>query len=140
MSTCVNDRVKCLQLMASVCGTCESYAGIRRKILSMLKFVDELGVLQRMPACFNMLLTYTKLTHNVFDVCQCFRQIFHTLAKSSRCDSPLNQRINKIKRITFVYCFTFPFHLIMNGAKGSWCEITITSQKPRLVKNKCCAI
>ena len=29
-----------------------------------------------MPACFSVLLTYTKLTHNVFDVCQRIRQIF----------------------------------------------------------------
>ena len=33
-----------------------------------------------LPACFSVLLTYTQLTHNVFDVCQRIRQIFHTLA------------------------------------------------------------
>ena len=39
---------------ASVCGTCESYDGIRRKIFNMLKFVKELGVLQRMPAYYDV--------------------------------------------------------------------------------------
>ena len=37
--TCVDDRVTCLQLMASVCGMCESHAGIRRKIFNMLEIL-----------------------------------------------------------------------------------------------------
>ncbi len=52
-------------------------------------------VCQRASTCFSVLLTYTKLTHNVFDVCQRIRQIFHTSAyanKSSRCDSGLTLR------------------------------------------------
>ena len=61
----------------------ESYTGIRRKIFNMLKIgrrtrrtTTYASILRRIPACFSMLLTYTKLTHNVFNVCQRFRQIF----------------------------------------------------------------
>ena len=85
---CVNDRVTCLQLMASVCGTCESYAEHVWKFWACLKFVDELGVLRHMPACFSVLLTYTKLTHNVFAKFFIRR---HTLAKTSRCDRALKK-------------------------------------------------
>jgi len=57
-------------------------------------------VLRRMPAYYDVCqraLNAYKLTHNVFDVCQRFRQIFirrHTLAKSSRCDRALRTTCN----------------------------------------------
>ena len=91
--TCVNDRVTCLQLMASVCGTCESYAGIRRKISSMENLSTSSAyydVCQRTTTYASVLLTYTKLTHT-YSTCASVLDKFlirrHTLAKSSRCDS-----------------------------------------------------
>ena len=98
MSTCGNDRVTCLQLMPA-------YAERVRHMLDTSKnfqhaenlstYSAYYDVCQHATMCFSMLLTYTKLTHNVFDVCQRIRQIFHTSAyanKSSRCDSGLALR------------------------------------------------
>ena len=82
---------------------CESYAGICRQISNMLKIGRRTrrttafnNVLRGIPACFSVLLTYTKLIDNVLYVCQRFRQIvfirLHTLAKTAMCDSGLNRR------------------------------------------------
>ena len=81
--TCGNDRVTCLQLMPA-------YAERVRHTLDTSKnfqHAENLStysvyydVCQRASTCFSVLLTYTKLTHNVFDVCQRIRQIFHTSA------------------------------------------------------------
>ena len=65
-------------------GTCESYAGIRREISSMKKFEDNQKV-QRLKPTYNdvwqrtttyasVLSMLSKLTHNVFNVCQRFRK------------------------------------------------------------------
>ena len=65
--------------MARLCGTYESYAGIRRKIVCKHKIFDVLAVLRRISACFSVFVTYTELTHNLLDVRQRFCQICHTL-------------------------------------------------------------
>jgi len=46
----------------------------------MIKFLDDLAILRRIPACFSVLLIYSKRTHNLFDVWQRIRKIFHTSA------------------------------------------------------------
>ena len=81
--TCVNDCITYVQLMAHVCGTYEPYAGIRRNFLCMHKHFWRPRRTTNLPACFSVLLTYTKLTHNLFDVRQRIRQFFHTLAYAS---------------------------------------------------------
>ena len=53
------------------------------KFWTCSKIFDDLGVLRRTKRTTtytNVLLTYTKLTHNLFDVRQRIRKIFHTLA------------------------------------------------------------
>ena len=114
MSTCVNDRVTCLQLMSNLQGTCvdvcqwshivpttysqrsrmcEPYGEYVVKFSACLKFHDVRDVPRNMTAYFivfqRTLNVYTTYPYRIWRVPAWFGKFFigrHTLAKSSRCD------------------------------------------------------
>ena len=78
-----------LQRMPSVSITYASYAGIRRKVLSMLKLLDAIGVIRRIATYLSVILTYTTRTHNVPSVWAKMLIRWQSLANTSRCDRAL---------------------------------------------------
>ena len=93
MWTYVNDRILTYNLWPAYAGRMSHTLAYVEKFCACTTIFDDLAVLRRIPACFSVLLTYTKLTHNLFDVRQRIRQIFirRHMAKSSRCDSAIRR-------------------------------------------------
>ncbi len=78
--TCVNVCQRSYNLPTTYAGLMSHELAYAEHLCACTTFFDDLALLRRIPACFSVLLTYSLLTHNLFDVRQRIRQIFHTSA------------------------------------------------------------